>query len=222
VPNKSRMTIDDVPSPIDFRSMAEAVEWERTSAVKRPWRGRIFAAFARAVADVSQAHRILELGSGPGFLAEHLLRDFPHLSYVAVDFSGAMHELASRRLRKWTDQVMFVEKNFKVPGWTSGLGTFDCVVTLQSVHELRHKRHAQVLHAEVRRALADSGAYLVCDHFVGEGGMSNTELFMTAEEQEAALRQAGFETVERLLTLGSVVMFRACRLAGSRPGEAVP
>ena len=29
---------DDVPSPIDFRLPADAIEWERTAMAKRPWR----------------------------------------------------------------------------------------------------------------------------------------------------------------------------------------
>ena len=37
--------------------------------------------------------RILELGSGPGFLAQHVLDIIPVSKYVALDFSEAMHQL---------------------------------------------------------------------------------------------------------------------------------
>jgi hypothetical protein len=33
--------------------------------------------------------------------------------------------------------------------WSVGLGEFDCIMTNQAVHELRHKRHAIHLHIAV-------------------------------------------------------------------------
>ena len=50
--------------------------------------------------------------------------------------------------------------------------------------------------------------YLVCDHFYGEGGMSNNELYMSIEEQILSLEKAEFE-VEVLLQKGSLVFLRA-------------
>jgi trans-aconitate methyltransferase len=63
----------DVPSPLEFRDMVDARAWAAT-AEQRPGRN--------------------ELGSGPGFLAERLLRRLPDAHYTALDFSPAMHELA--------------------------------------------------------------------------------------------------------------------------------
>ena len=82
-------------------------------------------------------------------------------------------------------------------------------MTNQAVHELRHKRYAPTLHHQVRGLLATGGNYLVCDHFAGEGGMSNSELYMTVEEQKAALFAAGFTNVEQLLLKGGLVLHRA-------------
>jgi len=65
---------------------------------KRPWRVEFFEAFAAAIAQAAQGRfvRILELGSGPGFLAEHLLKALPSIEYVALDFSPAMQSLPHR------------------------------------------------------------------------------------------------------------------------------
>ena len=64
--------IHDVPSPIDLRLMSEASEWESTAMSKRPWRTEYFAEFGAAIkAAPDPVGRVLELGSGPGFLAEH-------------------------------------------------------------------------------------------------------------------------------------------------------
>jgi SAM-dependent methyltransferase len=204
------MNDDDVPSLIDLRLMRDAREWEQTVMSKRPWRTEFFARMGGAIVSAAPpAKRILELGSGPGFLAQHLLLTLGEVSYVMLDFSAAMHDLARRRLGALVGHVEFVERDFKNPGWHKGLGTFNCVVTVQAVHELRHKQHASALHAAVKGLLAPGGYYLVCDHYCGEGGMSNNKLYMTPDEQRNTLREAGFNTVEELLRKGGMTAYRA-------------
>ena len=198
----------DVPSPIDLRRMEDARQWAESAMSKRPWRTEFFAAFARLIGSAS-ASRVLELGSGPGFLAEHLLRSNATLRYVALDFSSAMHELAAQRLGDLADRVQFVERSFHESAWPEGLGQFEFVVTNQAVHELRHKRHAPVLHAQVKQVLCPGGAYLVCDHFFGEGGMSNDQLYMSVAEQKQALLGAGFGDVEQVMLKGGLVLHHA-------------
>jgi hypothetical protein len=89
------------------------------------------------------------------------------------------------------------------------LPKIDAVVTMQSVHELRHKRHAPALYGQVRSVLHESGVLLVCDHFVGAGGMADAELFMTLEEHESALLAGGFSRIRLLRKDGGLVLFRA-------------
>jgi ubiquinone/menaquinone biosynthesis C-methylase UbiE len=173
---------------------------------KRPWRVEFFDAISRSIAG---ARRVLELGSGPGFLAEHLLRRDPSLQLVLLDFSPAMHELARRRLGDLAFRVQFIVGDFKSPLWTSALSGFDAVITNQAVHELRHKLHAASLHDKVRKVLASEGSYLVSDHFVGEGGMSNASLYMTVEEQRKALEDGGFADVREVLRKGGLVLHQA-------------
>jgi SAM-dependent methyltransferase len=202
--------LEDVPSPIDYRVMSEAREWEATAMEKRPWRTEIFECFISEIASSRVAvRRVLELGSGPGFLVFHVLRAISDISYVALDFSPAMHQLANERLGLLASKVEFVERTFKDGGWSSDLGAFDCVLTNQAVHELRHKRYTVGLHTEVRRVLATGGSYLLCDHFAGEGGMNNEQLYMSVEEQQSALRRARFTEVELLLLKGGLVLHRA-------------
>jgi SAM-dependent methyltransferase len=200
----------DVPSSLDYRRMEDALQWAGTTP-KRPWREEFFATFAEVIAQASEGRRfrVLELGSGPGFLAETLLSRLPAIEYVGLDFSAAMHELARSRLGPLATRASFVERSLKEADWSQGLGQFDFVVTNQTVHELRHKRHAAGLHAQVRPLLVPGGSYLVCDHFFGEGGMSNEQLYMTAAEQRGALLDAGFSRVEQLLLKGDLVLHRA-------------
>lgn len=203
--------IEDVPITVDFRLADHAREWAESAMSIRPWRAEFFAAFANGIASAGSAipSRILELGSGPGFLAQQLLTANPELDYVALDFSAAMHELAKQRLGGLATRVQFAERNLREANWGDGLGQFDFAVTNQAVHELRHKRHAATLHAQVRQLLLPGASYLVCDHFYGEGGMSNAELYMTVEEQRNALQTAGFTRIEQVLLKGGLVLHRA-------------
>ena len=208
----------DVPSPIDLCNMKDAREWADSALLKRPYRREFFAAFASAIATQSESKpvRLLELGSGPGFLAEHLLSALPFIDYVALDFSAAMHQLALERLGMSAQRVAFIERSFRELNWGDGLGQFQYVVTNQAVHELRHKRHAPALHRQVRELLLAGGSYLVCDHFSGDGGMSNAQLYMTVEEQKLALLAAGFTQVEQLLLKGGLVLHRASYASSDR------
>lgn len=62
----------DVPSPVDFCEMTEAREWEG-SAEQRPGRSEVLDRIAlEAERLVRPGDRVLELGSGPGFLAQRV------------------------------------------------------------------------------------------------------------------------------------------------------
>lgn len=205
----------DIPSPIDLRRPDHAQEWAETALQKRPWRPQFFQRFVQEIQAIPSTHAldILELGSGPGFLLKELLGNLPQHRYTALDFSQAMHDLARERLGEQAQYVNFLIRDFKQDDWFNGLTNIDVVVTNQAVHELRHKRHAPALHAQVGQLLKPQGIYLVCDHFAGthEGqqGMLNNELFMTVEEQQQALLTGGFNQVKALLCQGSLMLWRA-------------
>ena len=126
-----------------------------------------------------------------------------------LDFSPAMHELARERLGSLTRHARPILADFKNEGWSAGLGEFDAVVTMQAVHELRHKRRALALHQTVRSLLSARGCYLVCDHYAGGDGMANTALYMTVNEQRQCLEVAGFGSVTNVLETRGMVLHRA-------------
>jgi predicted methyltransferase len=177
---------------------------------KRPWRALFFQRFVEELQLLAVSPlQILELGSGPGFLARCILDAIPSAEYAMLDFSPAMHRLARERMTPHLGRTRQLLVNFKDVGWTIGLGQFDAVVTHQAVHELRHKKHAATLHRSARTLLRPHGVYLVCDHYVGGDGMSNASLYMSIDEQRAALEAAGFISVERLLEMKGLVLHRA-------------
>jgi ubiquinone/menaquinone biosynthesis C-methylase UbiE len=200
---------EDVPSPIDLRSMDDARDWSAPlrSSGQREQFFQQFVVELRAIG--RNSIRVLELGSGPGFLARRVLEAIPAIEYTMLDFSPAMHELASERLGSLMQHVRPVVADFKCDNWGRGLGEFDAVVTNQAVHELRHKRHAVGLHKVVRSLLRAEGRYLVCDHYVGADGMTNAALYMTVAEQYRCLEEAGFSAVTNLLEIRGLVLHRA-------------
>jgi ubiquinone/menaquinone biosynthesis C-methylase UbiE len=203
-------TRKDILSPIDFHRMSDARAWADSAMQKRPCRQEFFDVFVKELRSLNRKGLfILELGSGPGFLALHILQSLTEIKYTMLDFSSAMHELAHQRLGSFAEHVRFIQADFKTKEWTLSLETFDAVVTLQAVHELRHKRHASELHSSVRGLLRKNGIYVVCDHFIGKGGMTSTDLYMPVEEQYSALENAGFKNIQCVLQKDGLVLHRA-------------
>jgi ubiquinone/menaquinone biosynthesis C-methylase UbiE len=90
---------EDVPSPIDFHDPVQAKIWEVETIRNRPWRPQFFSAFAENLAtNFPGGCTVLELGSGPGHLAEHLLTRCTIRHNVLLDFSQAMHSIARERI----------------------------------------------------------------------------------------------------------------------------
>ncbi len=175
--------------------------------MERPFRQDMFEKSAQCIESSGVKHA-LELGSGPGFLADYLLSRRSELTLTLLDFSRSMHELAAIRLQPHRQRVRFLNRDFKDANWTDGLGEFKCILTMQAVHELRHKRHAVKFHRAVRELLQAGGIYLVCDHYCGEGGMENDQLYMTVTEHVSSLEGAGF-SARVLLKKGSLVLIEA-------------
>ena len=200
----------DVPSPIDLQTIADAEAWAASAIVERPYREEFFRTLVEQLRPLcSMPSDVLELGSGPGFLAQRILEALPLVAYTALDFSPAMHVLAQTRLGPLGARVRWIEADFRVPGWGARLPRYRAVVTLQAVHELRHKRHAPRLYQAVRELLSPGGVFLMCDHFCGEGGRQNNALYMTPEEHEKALFEGGFAPSCEVRREGTLVLYRA-------------
>jgi SAM-dependent methyltransferase len=168
------------------------------------WREHFFQCF---VAELRARNRaplsVLELGSGPGFLAKRILEATPGTVITMLDFSPAMHELARERLGARPARPSG-DCGFQGRGLERGARHIRCLVTHQAVHELRHKRHALTLHQTVRPLLR-SHCYLVCDHHVGDDGMTNEAFYMTVGEQRRCLEEAGFTVIMPLEMRGLVL-----------------
>lgn len=197
---------DDVPIRVDFRDAATARTWVEDTRIKRPYRPRFFAAFCAALASRPKL-QILELGSGPGQLAREILVHCDVHTYVALDFSPAMHEIAAEHLGELASRVTFVTRDFREPAWPDALGTFDAIVTLQAAHETRHKRHLVPLLERARTVICPGGMLLYADHYL-KPETKLPALVSSRADQPLALERAGFVDVQLRYEEGNMALWR--------------
>jgi SAM-dependent methyltransferase len=215
---------EDVPSPIDFHDRAQALEWIERTERERPYRRRFFQRIADELAGLGWPLSVVELGSGPGLLARHILDAGPIVSsYTLIDFSPAMLAISRERLAGTGSdtgagsgtgsgagsELRFLRLDFRDWNWADGLGQVDAVVSMQAVHELRHKHKAPKLYRQIAAALDAKGVALICDHLPGPAADARrTALYMTVDEQIAALDAAGL-SAGLLLESDGLALYRA-------------
>lgn len=107
---------------------------------------------------------VLDVGSGPGLLAEAVLRAVPGASVVVQDYSPPMLEQARSRLAWAGDQARFHQSDLAAPGWSEGLsGGFDAVVSSYAIHNLRDPLAIRAVYEELVTLLAPGGCVLLLD-----------------------------------------------------------
>ena len=80
---------------------------------------------------------------------------------------------------------------------------------MQAVHELRHKRRAQLLYTQAHALLAPGGLLVVADHEPAETRVRARDLHATADEQHAYLAGAGYRTVTTIFEVESLYVIAA-------------
>ena len=207
------MNIQEVASPIDLKDPEEALLWANEANLKRPWRYEFFDLYVNKIKSLNEGNiQVLEVGSGPGFLAQHLLQHCKDIKYTAVDFSQAMHELSKSKLpADELDRVKYRIADFKQENWYKGLGQFDVVIIHQALHELRHKAYASLFHHQVKTLLEEDAIYFVCDHVFAVEAMQNNQLYMSVEEHFQSLESAKYQQVKLIKDYKGLCLFE-CKL----------
>ncbi len=108
-----------------------------------------------------RTRRVLDLGTGDGYLLALLQEARPGAGGVAVDFSAEMLEQARARFAG-TPGVEVVEHDLDVP-LPGDWGPFDAVVSAFAIHHVSDERK-RALFGEVFGALAPGGVFMNLEH----------------------------------------------------------
>jgi tRNA (cmo5U34)-methyltransferase len=120
--------------------MMELVPFERTAAI-----------------------RALDLGAGPGVLAEMLLRGFPRAQVMVFDLSEKMIAAAQAKLQRFEGRTAFQLGNIAADDFGDG---YDLVLSGLAIHHLDHPEKRD-LYRRIYEALAPGGLFVNRDIVCG-------------------------------------------------------
>lgn len=199
----------DYTGPHDYFNEAYVNEWAGVANSKRPFRTEFFDAFANELAVLNRP-KVLDLGSGPGFLAERVLTACSVSSYHLFDFSPHMLELSRARLREFGEIAVFHQGSFLDEEWWQLLpAPFNAIVSMQAIHEVRDSARIPRLYGELRLLLRERGIILIADE-VKDGEKMEKHL-LAPGEHESALSQAGFVEFRQVYAAGDLMLFAGRR-----------
>ena len=105
----------------EFHNQEFSEEWAN-KFTPTPERIRLFKTILKNISTKKQnSISILELGIGPGFLAEYLLNKLNNVTYEGLDFSLAMLKIAAKRTAKFKDLISFTKADLINENWTDKL-----------------------------------------------------------------------------------------------------
>ena len=110
---------------------------------------------------ISPSGCVVELGIGPGFLADHVLSVMPEIRYYGVDFSAPMLDLAQKRLRPYSARVAYVQAELVNDSWWADLPTpVSAIISTWALHDLGSQENVEVVYRSCAAILRDGGILL--------------------------------------------------------------
>ncbi len=146
---------------------------------------------------------VVELGIGPGYLADHLLSALPSIQYYGVDFSSPMLVVARQRLMPHSARATHIQADLVKDNWWTGILTpVDAIVSTWALHDLGSQENVEVVYASWAQVLQDGGMLLNGDFIKPDKAIYEYEpgRFQIARHIEI-LRRVGFKSAECLVLL---------------------
>jgi trans-aconitate methyltransferase len=130
--------------------------------------------------------RVLDLGGGPGVLAERMARRWPGAAVALMDIDPVLLTLARQALG---EGVRALDGDLSSPDWVSRAGAgHDLVTAVMTLHYLPAAR-VRACYAEARRTLAPGGLFVVAD-LMPEDGLPSVMSALDPAPDEAAAELA--------------------------------
>jgi SAM-dependent methyltransferase len=149
----------------------------------------------------NDAIRVLDIGAGYGVVTDEVLHAFPKARVTWQDYSQPMRKHAKERLAKYAGRLEYVLSDLASPSWEKAVGgPFDLVVSGIALHNLRDRKVIFRGYGAICRLLTSKGCFLDYDYFQYAGGL---------DAHLAAMKKAGFETVESVWQEGAAAIVKA-------------
>lgn len=149
------------------------------------------------------ARHIVELGIGPGYLAERLLERMPDITYEGVDFSRPMLNLAATRLTAHAARVRFTRADLVNDDWTAKTSRpVGAIVSTWALHDLGSEANTGHVYQACCALLPPGGVFLNGDFVKPDGTRHEYEAgrFEVARHLDI-LHAAGFRDAQCLVYL---------------------
>ncbi len=127
--------------------------------------------------------RVLDLGGGPGVLAERIAQRWPAAAVTLMDIDPVLLALARHALG---DRVHAIEGDLSSPDWVIRTqGDYDLITAVMTLHYLPSAQ-VRECYAEVRPLLAPGGLFIVADLMPDDGAISVMRSLDPAPDEAAA------------------------------------
>ncbi|MBF0266019.1 MAG: class I SAM-dependent methyltransferase [Gammaproteobacteria bacterium] len=104
---------------------------------------------------------VVELGIGPGYLANHILSAMPNINYIGIDFSQPMLAIASKRLRQYSKRLALVWADLIHDNWQSNFNQpIHAVISTWALHDLGTQGNIFTVYDKSYQALTEGGIFL--------------------------------------------------------------
>jgi ubiquinone/menaquinone biosynthesis C-methylase UbiE len=105
--------------------------------------------------------RVMDLGCGPGTLAEKMLATFPAMHVICSDGSDEMLKLARQRLASYGERVSYAQADFGAENWITNLPRqLDAVVSARAIHNLRKLKLIGPVYGQIHELLRPGGVFM--------------------------------------------------------------
>ncbi len=169
-----------------------------------PERIQLFNTIIDSLANRSNASaHIVELGIGPAYLAEQLLKKLPNVTYEGVDFSKPMLDIAAERLAAYPSRVTFTQADLMGEDWgTKVTRPVEAIVSTWALHDLGGEGNTKKVYRDCRNLLSPGGVFLNGDFVKPEDTPHEYEpgRFLVSRHLDI-LQEVGFNDVQCLIYL---------------------
>ncbi|MGI9479550.1 MAG: class I SAM-dependent methyltransferase [Hyphomicrobiaceae bacterium] len=151
---------------------------------------------------IPDAH-VVELGTGPGYMARHILERNKSISFEALDFSDVFMDVARETIGDLTDRVTFTNADLMQQDWPKKLSRQpDAIISTWALHDLGGQQPVADVYARAYETLPAGGLLANGDFIKPDGTDWEYEPGRFEIEQHLAfLRAAGFEDPKSLVHL---------------------